>query len=125
MFLGYMSKREIPDEIIRAWLQPLARREIRRDYRKYAGDTRRGKRDLLAASGALSAFDRPVLIAWATEDRLMPPDHAQRLAHAFPDSQIVEIPDSYTLIPEDSPAVLAACLRRFIAAGQPAGHSAS
>lgn len=125
MFFGYMSKREIPDEVIRAWLQPLARREIRRDYRKYAGDTRRGKRDLLAASSALPAFGRPVLIAWATEDRLMPPDHAQRLAHAFPDSQLVEIPDSYTLIPEDQPAVLAACLRRFIAAGQPAGHPVS
>jgi pimeloyl-ACP methyl ester carboxylesterase len=122
MFFGYMSKRGVPEEIIRGWLQPLARREIRRDYRKYAGDTRTGKRDLLAATAALPTFDRPVLIAWAAEDRLMPPDHARRLAHAFPDSQLVEIPDSYTLIPEDQPAVLATCLRRFIAAGHPASR---
>jgi len=120
MFFGYMSKRGVPDEIMRAWLQPLTRREIRRDYRKYAGDTRRGKRDLLAATDALPAFDRPVLVAWATEDRLMPPDHARRLAQAFPDSQLVEIPDSYTLIPEDQPAVLAAHLRHFIAADRSA-----
>jgi pimeloyl-ACP methyl ester carboxylesterase len=120
MFFGAMSKRGVPDEIMRAWLQPLARREIRRDYRKYAGDTRRGRRDLLAATGALPAFDRPVLVAWATEDRLMPLDHAERLAHAFPDSHLVEIPDSYTLVPEDQPAVLAAHLRQFIAAGRPA-----
>jgi pimeloyl-ACP methyl ester carboxylesterase len=124
MSFGYMSKRGIPDDIMRAWLQPLTRPEIRRDYRKYAGDTRRGKRDLLAATGALPAFDRPVLVAWATEDRLMPPGHGRRLAQAFPDSQLVEIPDSYTLIPEDQPAVLAAHLRRFIA-GQPAGRPAS
>jgi pimeloyl-ACP methyl ester carboxylesterase len=125
MFFGAMSERGVPDEIMRAWLQPLARREIRRDYRKYAGDTRRGRRDLLAATGALPAFDRPVLIAWATEDRLMPLDHAQRLACAFPDSQLAEIPDSHTLVPEDQPAALAAHLRHFIAAGQPAGHPGS
>ncbi len=124
MSFGYMSKRGIPDEIMRAWLQPLARPEIRRDYRKYAGDTRRGKRDLLAATSALAAFGRPVLVAWATEDRLMPPGHGRRLAQAFPDSQLVEIPGSYTLIPEDQPTVLAAHLRRFIAS-QPAGHPAS
>ncbi len=104
---------------MRAWLQPLARREIRRDYRKYAGDTRRGKRDLLAATSALPAFDRPVLIVWAAEDRLMPPDHGRRLARVFPDSQLIEIPDSYTLVPEDQPAVLAGHRRRFIA--HPAG----
>jgi pimeloyl-ACP methyl ester carboxylesterase len=124
MSFGYMSKRGVPDDIMRAWLQPLARPEIRRDYRKYAGDTRRGKRDLLAATGALPAFDRPVLVAWATEDRLMPPSHGRRLAQAFPDSQLVEIPGSYTLIPEDQPAVLAGYLRRFIAS-QPAGRPAS
>jgi pimeloyl-ACP methyl ester carboxylesterase len=125
MFFGAMSKRGIPEEIMRAWLQPLTRPEIRRDYRKYAGDTRRGKRDLLAATQALPAFDRPVLVAWAAEDRLMPPDHGRRLAQAFPNSQLVEIPDSYTLIPEDQPAILAAHLRQFIAASQPTGHPAS
>jgi pimeloyl-ACP methyl ester carboxylesterase len=125
MFFGYMSKRGVPEEIMRGWLQPLTRPEIRRDYRKYAGDTHRGKRDLLTATGALPTFARPVLIAWATEDRLMPPDHARRLARAFPDSQLVEIPDSYTLIPEDQPAILAAHLRHFITAGQRAGRPAS
>ena len=123
MFFGAMSTRGVPEEVMRAWLKPLTRREIRRDYRKYAGDTRQGRRDLLAATAALPAFDRPVLVAWAAEDRLMPPGHARRLAQAFPDSQLVGIPDSYTLVPEDQPAVLAACLRHFIAS-QPAGHPA-
>jgi pimeloyl-ACP methyl ester carboxylesterase len=113
--LGWMSKRGIPDEVVQEWLRPLSQREIRRDLRKYAGDTKRGKRDLLAATEALPSFDRPVLIAWASEDRLMPPEHGRRLAELFPNSQLVEIADSYTLIPEDQPALLAAHLRRFIA----------
>jgi pimeloyl-ACP methyl ester carboxylesterase len=113
--LGWMSKRGIPDEVVQEWLRPLRQREIRRDLRKYAGDTKRGKRDLLAATEALPSFDRPVLIAWASEDRLMPPEHGRRLAALFPNSQLVEIADSYTLIPEDQPALLAAHLRQFIA----------
>jgi pimeloyl-ACP methyl ester carboxylesterase len=113
--LGWMSKRGIPDEVVQEWLRPLRQREIRRDLRKYARDSKRGKRDLLAATETLPSFDRPVLIAWASEDRLMPPEHGRRLAELFPNSQLVEIADSYTLIPEDQPALLAAHLRQFIA----------
>lgn len=111
---GWMSKRGLPDELLDDWLRPLRRPEIRRDLRKYAGDTRRGKRDLLAATDALPSFGRPVLIVWAAEDRLMPPEHGRRLAHLFPDSRLVEITDSYTLVPEDQPAQLAAQMRTFI-----------
>ena len=111
---GRMSKRGLPDDLLDDWLRPLRRPEIRRDLRKYAGDTKRGKRDLLAASDALPSFDRPVLVVWAAEDRLMPPEHGRRLAHLFPNSRLVEISDSYTLVPEDQPALLAAQLRTFI-----------
>ena len=111
---GWMSKRGIPEEVFQEWLRPLRRREIRRDVRKYAGDTRRGKRDLTAATSVLPSFDRPVLIVWASEDRIMPRQHGRRLAGVFPDSQLVEIADSYTLIPEDQPAQLTSHLRQFI-----------
>jgi pimeloyl-ACP methyl ester carboxylesterase len=116
--LGWLSKRGVPDDVVDGWLRPLRRREIRRDFRKYAADTRRGRRDLLAATETLSSFDRPVLIVWATEDRIMPPAHGRRLAELFPNSRLIEVPDSYTLIPEDQPALLAAHLRAFI--GEPA-----
>jgi pimeloyl-ACP methyl ester carboxylesterase len=112
--LGWMSKRGLPDDVVKEWLRPLRRREIRRDLRKYAGDTRRGRRDLIAATEALPSFDRPVLIAWASEDRLMPPEHGRRLAELFPNSRLVEIPDSYTLVAEDQPALLTSHLRQFI-----------
>jgi pimeloyl-ACP methyl ester carboxylesterase len=111
---GWMSKRGVPDEVMRGWLAPLARSEIRRDLAKYAGDARRGRRDMLAATPALSSFRKPVLVAWASEDRIMPPEHGRRLAQCFPNARLVEIPDSYTLVPIDQPEVLAAQLRAFL-----------
>ena len=114
MSFRYMTKRGIPDDVMRAWMEPLAERAIRRDYCKYAGDTRRGKRDLLAATPALATFNRPVLVVWASEDRIMPHAHGPRLAAAFPNSRRVEIADSYTLIPIDQPALLADHIRGFI-----------
>ena len=44
----------------------------------------------------------------------MPPAHGRRLAAAFPNSRLVEIADSYTLIPIDQPALLAEHIREFI-----------
>jgi pimeloyl-ACP methyl ester carboxylesterase len=121
MTFGRMSKRGVPDELMDDWLRPLARPEIRRDLAKYAGDARRGRRDMLAATPALAGFERPVLVVWAQEDRIMPPAHGRRLADAFPDAELIEIPDSYTLVPIDQPQRLAAELGRFVApARQPA-----
>jgi len=94
MFFGHMTKNGIPNDVMRAWMKPLTERAIRRDYCKYAGDTRRGKLALLAATPALSTFNRRVLVVWASDDRIMPPAHGARLAAAFPNSRLVEIADS-------------------------------
>jgi pimeloyl-ACP methyl ester carboxylesterase len=118
-----MSKRGVPDEVVARWLRPLRQREIRRDLRKYARDTKRGTQDLLAATDALPSFTRPVLIVWASEDRVMPPEHGRRLAELFPNSRLVEIPDSYTLVPIDQSAKLASSLRDFIGERAPGSPS--
>jgi pimeloyl-ACP methyl ester carboxylesterase len=86
---------------------------IRRDLRKYAGDTKQGGRDLLEANEHLSSFDKPVLVAWAAEERVMPREAGRRLAASCPDSRFVEIPDSRTLIPIDRPAAIADAIARF------------
>ena len=94
------------------WFAPIGeQREIRRDLRKYVVSAPEGRRDLLAAADALASFDRPALVAWATEDRLMPREHGRRLAALLPQGKLVEIPDSYTLIPEDQPATLGGHIR--------------
>ncbi|MGZ4187821.1 MAG: alpha/beta fold hydrolase [Solirubrobacteraceae bacterium] len=110
---GRMSKHGVPDELMRDWLSPLARREIRRDLAKYAGDAWQGRRDMLAATPALSTFERPVLVVWAPEDRMMRPAFGARLVAAFPDARLVEVADSYTLVPIDQPKLLAAALCEF------------
>jgi pimeloyl-ACP methyl ester carboxylesterase len=111
--LGRMSKRRIPHEITDDWLRPaLTQRAIRRDVRKYVRSLRRD--EFLRAAERLSSFDRPVLVIWAGEDRVMPREHGRRLADLFPQGRYVEIPDSYTLIPEDQPAQFAAQVRSFV-----------
>ena len=110
---GWMSKRPVPDDVVDAWLRPaLTQGAIRRDLRKYAGSVR--KREFIDSAERLRTFDRPALVVWATEDRVMPPAHGRRLAELLPRAQLVEISDSYTLIPEDQPAKLAAHIREFL-----------
>jgi pimeloyl-ACP methyl ester carboxylesterase len=110
---GQMSKRGVPDELMREWLEPLRNTEIRRDLRKYLGDVKRGKRDMAAATESLSGFERPVLVIWDSEGRMMPNEQGRKLAADFPNGRLVEIDDSYTLIPIDQPARLAAEIREF------------
>jgi pimeloyl-ACP methyl ester carboxylesterase len=113
MVYGQMSKRGIPDELMRSWLEPLARPEIQRDLRKYAGDAMRGKRDIRAATAALGSFQRPVLVVWDSEGKMMPAEQGRELATAFPDSRFVELPDCFTLIPIDQPGALAREIGEF------------
>jgi pimeloyl-ACP methyl ester carboxylesterase len=54
---------------------------------------------------------------------VMPPEHGRRLADLLPDARLVEIPDSYTLIPLDQPARLAEEIAAFSAV--PAGSPSS
>ncbi len=114
MVYGQMSKRGIPDELMRSWLQPLARPEIQRDLRKYAGDAMRGKRDIRAATAALGSFRRPVLVVWDSEGKMMPSEQGRQLAASFPDAHFVELPDCFTLIPLDQPEALARETRNFL-----------
>jgi pimeloyl-ACP methyl ester carboxylesterase len=116
MTYGPLSRRPVPREVMDRWFGPVVeQREIRRDLRKYVLSAAQGRRDLLAAAEALRSFDRPALVAWASEDRLMPREHGRRLAQLLPQGQLVEMADCYTLIPEDQPAELAAHLRELLA----------
>jgi pimeloyl-ACP methyl ester carboxylesterase len=111
--LGLMTKRAIPDEITDAWLHPLLTQpEIRRDLGKYARLAKKGV--MLTATENLRSFDRPTLVVWAKQDRVMPPEHGRRLVELLPDGRLIEIDDSYTLIPEDQPDELARAIRQFI-----------
>ncbi len=115
MTFGLMSKRPIPDAVFDRWLEPArSQAAIRRDLRKYAGDTRHGRRELVNASPCLACFAKPVLVVWAAEDKVMPIKAGRRLAASFPDSRFVQIDDSRTLIPIDQPRALAGIIAAFV-----------
>ena len=95
--------------------QPAIRRDAVRTLRAAGADTRL----LVSAAECLPGFDRPVLIVWAREDRVMPPEHGRRLAGLLPDARLAEIEDSYTLIPLDQPARLAQVIREFASTSGP------
>ena len=106
---GWLAKR-IPDELLDAWVEPfLTDRGVRRDTRRLLAGVDRGL--LLDTAARLREFDRPVLIAWAPEDRFFPLDHARRLAAIFPDARLVEVPGSRAFISLDQPERLAALIR--------------
>lgn len=116
LLFGWMSKRPVDPQVSDRWFAPvLSQHAVRRDLAKYAG-SRFTKAETTAATERLRDFDRPALVVWAPEDKLMPRDHGRRLAELLPQGRLVEIADSYTLIPEDQPAVLTAHLRDFLAA---------
>ncbi|MFI6057991.1 alpha/beta fold hydrolase [Streptomyces sp. NPDC051286] len=114
MTWGRMSKRPVPHEVMDAWFRPLwTNPEIRRDLRKYVLGVP-PKAELLRWAEKLREFDRPALVAWSAEDKVMPLAHGRRLAELLPKGELVEIADSYTLIPEDQPQRLSKHIRTFL-----------
>jgi pimeloyl-ACP methyl ester carboxylesterase len=110
---GWLTKRG--DAATARWMKPvLEQAAIRRDAVRMLRAVFADKNVLVAAAEQLPAFDRPALVVWASEDRVMPLDHGRRLAELLPHGRLVEIADSYTLIPLDQPAKLAAAVREFV-----------
>jgi len=115
---GWLTRRG--DAACERWIRPLlASREVRRDtvrvLRAAAADTGL----LVEAAEHLARFDRPALVAWARDDKVMPPEHGRRLARLLPDGRLIEVDDSYTLIPLDQPGRFAAAVRAFVAEAAP------
>jgi pimeloyl-ACP methyl ester carboxylesterase len=88
---------------------PGIRRDALRALRAAAADTH----VLEEAAEHLPSFKRPALVVWARGDRVMPPEHGRRLAELLPQGRLIEVNDSYTLIPLDQPARLAQTVREF------------
>ncbi|MER6466681.1 alpha/beta hydrolase [Streptomyces sp. NPDC001228] len=112
---GWLTRRGDADTL--RWAGPVMRRsDIRRDtvraLRALAADTAVLER----ATDQLRGFDRPTLVIWASEDRVMPLAHGRRLSELLPRGRLVEVDDSYTLVPLDQPRHLARLIREFTSA---------
>ncbi|MDX6698486.1 MAG: hypothetical protein QOE65_1883 [Solirubrobacteraceae bacterium] len=116
---GWLAKRRLPDDMTDSFLAPLlADRRIRAEVTALLRGV--SKRFTQETAARLGEFGRPVLIAWATEDRVFPVEHADRLARAFGDARVEHIEDSYTYVPTDQPQRTAQLIAEFAREPAPA-----
>jgi pimeloyl-ACP methyl ester carboxylesterase len=108
---GWLMKR--PDDALTAtWLEPAgSSRAIRREVASILKSI--SPRYTLQAAERFAEFTKPVLIAWAPEDRFFKLRYAERLAGAFPDARLELIEDSYTFVPLDQPERTAELIAAF------------
>ena len=109
---GWLTKRG--DATTARWVRPVMEQPaIRRDAVRVLRAVMSDAGVLIDVAQRLSSFDRPALVVWARRDRVMPPDHGRRLADLLPQARLIELDDSYTLIPLDQPVRFAQVIRKF------------
>ncbi|WP_410630855.1 alpha/beta fold hydrolase [Amycolatopsis sp. cmx-4-83] len=112
---GRLTKRG--DAVAARWIRPLlGDAGIRRDTVRVLREFAAAPGILVAVAERLPAFDRPALVVWAREDRVMPPEHGERLTALLPKGKLALVDDSYTLLPLDQPAEFARLVREFTTA---------
>jgi pimeloyl-ACP methyl ester carboxylesterase len=114
---GWLMKQ--PDDALTdSWLAPArASKAIRREVASILKGI--SPRYTLEAAERFGEFTKPVLLAWAPEDRFFKLRYAERMARAFPDARLELIEDSLTFVPLDQPARTAQLIADF--AREPAG----
>jgi len=97
-------------EMTRRWIAPsLGDRAIRDDIARFARAF--DGKALVAIAPALREFTGPTRVVWGTSDRCFTLSTARRLADAFADARLIEVPEATTFVSIDAPdAVTAAIL---------------
>lgn len=114
LLFGQMAKKPLPDELARGWTESaLSSRDVRRDLAAY-GRTRFDKAQLVSQTEALSKFQGPALVIWASENKVMPMEHARRLVELMPQAQLHIIDDAYVLVTLDQPQRVAQLIGAFL-----------
>jgi pimeloyl-ACP methyl ester carboxylesterase len=109
---GWLSKRPLARDVSDAFLAPvLGDRQIRREVAAVLRGI--SPRHTEEAARRFGEFDKPVLLAWAPEDRFFKMRYAERLAEAFPNARLELIDDSYTYVPVDQPQRTAELIAAF------------
>jgi pimeloyl-ACP methyl ester carboxylesterase len=110
---GLLTKRPIPDEITRAWLEPtLNDARIRDDVIALLRQI--DPHDTLLAAERLRDLDMPVLIVWARKDLVFKLRYGERLARDIPGARLEVLDDTRSFVPEDVPERLAELISGFV-----------
>ena len=108
---GALTTKSIPDDAMASYVGQMSNPGVRRDVTKVLRGV--NKRHTLAAAKVLPQFDRPVLLAWGTEDKSFRLADGERLAACFPNARLVPIAGSSTFVAEDQPERLAELIVDF------------
>ena len=110
---GWLTKRGIEPAVMDGWVRAyFGDAGVRRDVTAFV---RAAKPNVMKEVGAmLASFDKPVLVAWAPDDRHFKWDLGERLVAAFPNARIERIEDSYTFVATDQPERTAQLIRAFV-----------
>ncbi|ONI78726.1 alpha/beta hydrolase [Actinosynnema sp. ALI-1.44] len=112
---GLLTKRPVPQDVVDSYLLPSRTSPaVRADLTRFVRTIH--NRHTLDAARKIGSFAKPVLLAWAKEDRIFPVELAHRLAGILPNATVTEIPDTLTLVPEDRPDELAELIVKFVRA---------
>ncbi len=113
LLAGLLAKRPIPDAVLKDWFGAMySDPGVLQDL---AGLVRQMKPSMtLDAAERLRNFPRPVLLAWAPEDKFFPYSDAEKLASMIADARLVPIHDSYTFTPIDQPHATADAITSFL-----------
>ena len=108
---GWISKRA-DDDLTLSWIEPaLNDKTIRAQLASVL--TAIDQRYTLQAAERFGEFTKPVLVAWAPEDRFFKLRYAEKLVQAFPDARLELIEDSYTFVPIDQPERTSGLIAEF------------
>jgi pimeloyl-ACP methyl ester carboxylesterase len=103
---GPLLNHPVDAELTRGWIQPvLDSAAIRRDVTRFARGLQRT--ELVDAGTWLARFPGPVRLVWGTRDRIFTIGLGRRLAAAFPDARLDEVPDATTFVSIDRPDAVA------------------
>jgi len=110
--IGYQDVSNLPEDIVRAWLEPLlGTRESAREYQRLL--TSLHARDLLAAEPALARLRVPTLIVWGTGDVFFRRKWAYWLRDTIPGAtEVVEIAGARLFFPDERATEFTAAMRR-------------
>jgi pimeloyl-ACP methyl ester carboxylesterase len=109
--MGYQDVTKLPEDIARAWLEPLATTESARQYQRLMTSLR--ARDLLAIEPALARLQVPTLIVWGTGDIFFRRKWAYWLRDTIPGAtEVLEIDGARLFFPDERATELTAALRR-------------
>ena len=116
---GLLARRPLDADLTRHWVTPaMTDRRIRQDIARFARQLDR--KALVAAAPRLRDFTGPARIVWGTADRCFTLATGRRLAAAFANSELVEVPDASTFVSIDAPDAVADSIVTVSAAVAPA-----